>query len=210
MGIENFSEFKNENLRDYCAVEVYNPQKLSWDEIGQKIVEIELSASGEKPGLDEEILKEAFEDSSSVAIITKDTRDGKIVGFTIAQPTAVIYPEDFPDRQPSEDTAYITDSAFEKSYQGHGLIVPMIEELERQLIAKGFSFMERDSADDKKDKDSTTEETYADKIRKNYKDRILKEESHDSEYGPQVFFRIRLKKSDEKPEENLEGVKENT
>ena len=187
MGIENFPEFKSENVRENCALEIYDAKKTPWNEIKDDIMRIEISSSGEKPGLDEEILKEAFEDPASIIIITKDMGKNKIVGFSLAGPAAIAYLEDYPERPTNDDTAYIWDSAFEKGYQGHGLIAPVNEEMEQQLTKRGFSFMERDVANDKKDKDSTTEETYADKIRKNYKGRIIKEESHDSEYGPQVF-----------------------
>src|SRR3989344_5174410 len=130
MGIENFPEFKSENVRENCALEIYDAKKTPWNEIKDDIMRIEIS-------------KEAFEDPASIIIITKDMGKNKIVGFSLAGPAAIAYLEDYPERPTNDDTAYIWDSAFEKGYQGHGLIPPVNEEMEQQLTKRGFSFMER-------------------------------------------------------------------
>ena len=196
MNLENFPNLKpdSQELKDSCIVEIYDPKKISWNEIKEDILRVEISAFGEEKAFDEEMLQEAFENPDSIVIMTRDAKTNRIVGFTYAEPTVTAYPEEYPERETRTDTAYISDSAFEDLYQGHGLISPMMEELENQLVQRGFSFMERDSADSKRD-ESFNEETYAQKIRKNYGNRIVKEEFHDSEYGPQVFFRIKLRRS---------------
>jgi ribosomal protein S18 acetylase RimI-like enzyme len=132
--------------RENCKAEVYDQKKFPWDEIRENILDIELSAFGKEKAFDEEMLKRDFEHPESTVILARGAETNKIIGFTYAMPTAIVYPEDYPDRRPNENTAYICDSAFDKSYRGKGLISPTIEELEKQLAAKGFSFVERDSA----------------------------------------------------------------
>ena len=72
-------------------------------------------------------------------------------------------------------------------------MAPLLDKLDEELSRRGYMFIERDAADDKGSEG--TEENYADKLRKNYRERIVAEESHDSEYGPQVFFRMRARES---------------
>jgi GNAT superfamily N-acetyltransferase len=185
-------ESQRETLRERCVVEIYDPEKISWEEIGADIMRIEQSASGDEEGLDEETLQELFENKESIIILMRDpTEQDKIVGFTAAEPTMTAYADrkEYSDREQKENTAYISDSAFERDYQGHGLIAPLMETLEKRLVKGGYLFMERDAADV-----GEPGKTYSDKIRKNYEGRITEEKPHDSEYGKQVFFRIKLKK----------------
>ena len=170
-------------------VEIYNSEELPWDTIKEDILGVELSAFGEEEAFGEDMLERDFRDTDSVIVLMRDVKLDRIVGFTYAKPVTKTYPEDFPERVPSKDTAYVYDTALEKEYQGKGLVGSLLAKLDEELVRRGFSFVERDSANYA---EGGEKETYADKIRRNYKDRIVYEESHDSEYGPQVFFRIRL------------------
>ena len=99
-----------------CRLEVYNPEKMPWGEIREDILNIEASAfEGDTFG--EELLQRDFEDSDNIVVLMRDANTRKIVGFTYAKPTVKTYPEDFPEREMSADTAYIYDTALEKSYQ---------------------------------------------------------------------------------------------
>ncbi|TSC68827.1 MAG: hypothetical protein G01um101466_300 [Parcubacteria group bacterium Gr01-1014_66] len=173
--------------------EIYNPDKLPWDKIREDILKIEESAYGEEDLFGEEVLQNDFEDPDNIVVILRDIATEKIIGFTYAKPTLKSYPEDFPEREMSKDTAYIYYTVIEKSYQGKGLVSSLLNKLEDELVRRGFSFVERDAANDREGEQSGAE-TYADKLRKNYQERILKEEAHDSEFGPQVFFRMSLPK----------------
>lgn len=174
-----------------CRIEIYDQSSLPWESIREEILGIELSAFGPEKAFDEKMLKMDFKDPKSVIVLARDKNTSKIVGFTYAKSTAETYPEDYPERENSVDTAYIYDTAFAPEYQGEGLVSPLMKELERQLVSKGYRFLERDAANTR-DGLKAGKETYADKIRRNYQGRILKEEAHDSEYGPQIFFRMRL------------------
>lgn len=199
-------QFKKEEIAENFNCEVYNPRKVSWEEIKDDILRIELSAFSEEKAFDEKILKRDFEDPDSVIVLMINNVTNKIIGFSYAKPTIKVYPEDFPNREANEDTAYIYDTALEESYQGKKLVKNLLDKIDTELVNRGFSFIERDSADYLKDEKSENnkKETYADKIRKNYQDRIIKEEMHDSEFGPQVFFRMSLKK----PEKMVSSVNE--
>ncbi len=191
---EDSESFRGSEFLKRCRVEVYDPKQVSWEEIGGDILGVELSASGAEGALDEETLRKGFEDPESVIVLMRDSVTNKIVGFTYAKPAVKTYQEDFPERQATEDTAYIYDTEIQEQYQGRGLVSVLIAKLEQELLVRGFSFIERD-ADNNRDSGKPDAETYADKIRKNYRGRIIKEEPHDSEYGQQVYFRIRLNKS---------------
>lgn len=184
---------KNEFLKRF-QVEVYNPKTSAWKNIKEDIMNIELEAFGEEKAFDEETLERDFTKALNTIVFVKDVTTGKIIGFTYAKPTTLAYPEDFPDRPASEDTAYIYDTAFNPEYQGKGLLPGLMEKLEEELVKKGYAFIERDSADYVEgERSGEKKKTYADNVRKAYGERIIKEEGHPSEYGPQVFFRIRLK-----------------
>ena len=178
-----------ESLSSFRA-EIYDPASTPWEEVRAEIVDIEHSAFGDT-SFTEDILAEGFQDADSIVVIMRDEHTRKIVGFAYALPAEKVYPEEFPDRHASKDTAYVYDVAFDPSHQHRGLLPTLMQTFENEIIGRGFSFLEIDAANV-----HTAEgvETYADKIRKNNRGRILKEEAHDSEYGPQVFFRIDLRK----------------
>lgn len=179
---------ENEEERIMCTTEVYDLGITPWDEIKKDIVRIETVSSGEGGGLEEEDLKEAFENPDTVAILLRNA-EGTIVGFTFAEPTENVYTKkDYPRRERSKDTVYISDSTIDPDYQHQGFIGPMMEQLESQLVEKGYKFIERDSADT----ENEDGESYADKITKIYEGR------HRSTYGKQAFFRTKLKEPDKK------------
>jgi len=177
-----------------CRAELLKPGENSWKTIRQDIMDIEHSAYKEEETFDEETLQEDLENPTSIVAILRDTTTGKIIGYSYAQPTSVVYPEFYPERKHAKNTAYITNTAIHPQYQKKRLLPVLLKKLEDELKEKGYAFIERDSADNR-EKVKEKEETYADKIKKNNADRIIAEEQWSSEdYGQQRFFRIRLEK----------------
>ncbi len=165
-----------------CVTEVMPPSLNSWKQIKDDIMPFERLHFGEDFGEDE--LVGAFENPEAIIVVTRDQVTTKIVGFTYAEPVQKVYREDFhPERKQLPHTAYIQNTALSPDYIGHKLVGPMIERLEAELIAKGYLFIERDSI---------VSHGYADNIKKNYKDRIVLVAPHESRWGEQIFFRIKL------------------
>ncbi len=187
-----------QELRKRCQVQVYDALQTSWESIKDQIVGIEIESFGQEKAFDEDTLKDGFTNPGNTIVIVKDTKNDKIVGFTFAKPATSTYLEDFPKRVKSkrfdfmrDDAAYIYDTAFAREYQHLGLVAPLMQTFETLLKEKGYSYMDRDSEDNREDGKS---ETYADKVRKNYTDRIVRTYRHKSIYGWQRYFRIRLDK----------------
>lgn len=104
-----------------------------------------------------------------------------IVGFSCAIPEGKLDPE---REAESRETAHIVDTAIETSYQGCGLIGLLMEVLERELRSAGYLYLEREAA---------IANGYAAKIERAYAGRILEQDGpFESEWGLQIFFRIRL------------------
>ena len=184
---------QNEVLKRY-RVEVYNQETLAWSEIKKDILEIENDAFGEE-AFDEEMFKEDFENPESVVVLLRDTSTNRVIGFTYAQPTTSVYPGSYPERKSSDDTAYVADTVIHPEYRGKGFLKILMNNLESELLKRGYTFMERDSADDRTNL-KEGEETFADKIKKNNLDKIIAEKRWSSEeYGMQRFFRMRLDKA---------------
>src|SRR3989339_283944 len=121
-------------MAQYYRPEVYNPQRLSWEKIKQEIVAIELSAFSAEDAFDAETLEADFKDPESVIILMRDSRAGRLVGFTYAKSTLNTYPEEYPERPAAADTAYVYDTAIAKSYRKRGLLRPLLLELDKELV----------------------------------------------------------------------------
>lgn len=159
---------------------VYDPRCLPWDAIRADVLRIEGEQFGEG-AFDEEYLKEEFEDPDNVAVLLWDTAGKRIAGFTYAVPVGGVHQEREPE---SLETAYICDTALDAPYQRRGLIGELMGCLEEELRRRGYRYLERDAA---------VANGYAETISRAYWDRIVvKSDPHQSEWGLQVFFRIRL------------------
>ena len=167
------------DLRQRCAAEVYNPTHTPWAAIREDILRIERAAFGVQ-AFSEGILRRDFTDVDSIVILLRDTEIGKIVGFTYAEPGGYGAADDTDEDQ---KTAYINDTVLDPHYRGQQLVGVMMSLLERELIARGYAYLERDAV---------VANRYAANIQKVYGSRIVTSTPHDSIYGPQVFFRIRL------------------
>ncbi len=187
-------DVSTEELRKRCYVEVYDPKVTPWSVLRDEFIAVEHLAFGQELSFDDTTIDNDMQHPGTVAVLMRDSTTQELVGFVYARPTLVVYPERHPERDGSRDTAYICDTALLPNYQGHGLVGALVTRLEEELEHRDYKFIERDSSDAK---NPGSNESYADKVRKNYSDRIVKEEKHESAFGPQVFFRIRLREDED-------------
>ncbi|HSW89185.1 MAG TPA: hypothetical protein VLG12_08530 [Candidatus Saccharimonadales bacterium] len=174
------------------------------EEIVDQVLDIERSRFPEDQAFDREIFEDAFKSTipteenkgkTVTVVLVRDPKDGSIFGFTYTEPAEYVYedsenPDDafHPERLQNlnlHQTAYISDTVFRES--GSGAIKKLMPVLEEQLLTKGYQYIERDSA---------MANNYAPNLVKNNADRILETEEHDSEYGPQMFIRMKINPSD--------------
>jgi ribosomal protein S18 acetylase RimI-like enzyme len=172
-----------------CIVRAFDPTCHLWDTIKDDITLIDELQFGDQ-SFSEEVLEYWITDPRCTTVFLIDTESEHIVGFTFAAPTMMVYEEYLPEyykddlhREADDTTAYIANTVIHPKYVGKHLVGRMMEELKRLLRAQGFTHIERDSVQ---------ENNYANNIRKNEQGNIEHEELHDSDYGPQIFFRIRL------------------
>ena len=178
MGVERGNSL--ERQRD---AELYDPMGEPWEAIRDTIIRIESEQFGDG-AFDEETLKNYFTDSNSTTVFLREEGTRHIIGFTNAVPTNGLYDDEFhPERAFDPHTAYIMDTAIDRAYTGRHLVGKLMTVLEEELRRKGYTHIERDAA---------TANRYAANIEKIYGERILFSKPHDSEWGPQVFFRIKL------------------
>jgi hypothetical protein len=134
-----------------------------------------------KGAFESDYLREEFCDSSHVVVLLIGPDGPKVRGFTYAVPVIAIEPYRAPK---ASDTAYIADTVLDSELRGHGLVGVMMSCLEVELKRRGFKFLERHAA---------VAHGYAGKISKHYRLRIeVQRRPSLSEWGSQVFFRIRL------------------
>jgi len=157
---------------------LYNSKELSWEKIKREIISIEREAFGEKSFSDKQ-LAIGFQYEKSVIVLLKD--DQKIIGFTYAQPAEVFTKENIPNK---EKTAWVVDVVIKKEFRGRNLVGSMASVLEEELKKRGYEYFVTNAA---------IANNYAKNISDVYKDRIVKQEGpHDSEWGPQISFIIKL------------------
>lgn len=157
-------------LEDNIVVEILEPSPYLWESFRDNIVSIESENFGENRFSDED-LKEDFINKNNTLSVLKLLDTGEIIGFTYARPE-------------NKDTAFIWNTAIKKEFQNKGLIGLLMNSLEDELKKKGYKYIEREAS---------VENNYTEKIKKHYGGRILKQgEPHDSKFGRQIFFRIKL------------------
>jgi len=165
---------------DTIRAERFNPERTSWQQIHGDVLSIERQQFGEG-AFDDEYLREVFEDPESVAVLLLAGDSARVVGFTCAVPEGKLDPE---REAESDETAHIVDTVIEASYQGRGLIGQLMSVLERELRDAGYWYLEREAA---------VTNGYAATIDRAYTGRIIERKGpYESEWGLQVFFRIRL------------------
>jgi hypothetical protein len=171
---EQLSDNLSQVLRDQelfeekFGIQRFKPSVSGWHEIKNKILEIEYSAFKEK-GYSEAELEEFFVEAKNIIILLKNDKD-EIVGYTLAWPK-------------SKEEAYIESTAIDETQQNKKLVGRLIGSLEEELKKRGYKFISRDSI---------ISNGYADKISRFYGKRIIDTYDHDSDWGPQRYFKISL------------------
>lgn len=152
--------------------ELYSASEVNWNEIWPAISKLENECFPGK-AFGEEYLKKIFANEANIVILL---RRGKVImGFTCGIPDENV-----------ADAAYIDTTAITPTEQGKGFVAKLMNLLEAECRKKGYKYITRDAE---------VLNGYADKIKKNYKDRILESHDHKSEYsmgGIQRFFKIAL------------------
>ncbi len=157
------------NQKNTYEVEIFDPTKRSWEDIKERIIFIEQEAFGDKSFSDEN-LSDDFQNANNVVVLLKDS--DYIVGFVYAEPAN------------KEETALICDIVIEKKSRQKHLAGILMGGLEEELKKRKYKYIEMDTA---------VANNFAANISKQYKNRIIEQgEPHDSIWGQQVFFRIKL------------------
>jgi ribosomal protein S18 acetylase RimI-like enzyme len=153
---------------------------LTKDQITPNIIEqlvvIDLSCFGDGAYSRDQMQSYLTEPDSLVVVINKF---GQIIGFTITRKVGDIWPS----RQDEENTIRIINTAIVPQEQHKGYVASLMSVLEREIEERGFTYMERNCAVDN---------GYADIIERVYSERIVEQNDHDSKWGPQRFFRIKV------------------
>lgn len=163
----------------FFTAKVFDLQGESWETIKDEILDLE-KEEFQKKAWAESTIKRGFVEDDSTAVLLIEQKTGKIVGFSYAVKGGL----DF-NLKPvqKEATAYIENTNVDKAYRGKGLVGLIMEKLEEELVKKGYKYVERDAG---------VKYNYAANIKNHYKEKIVESITHDSKYGKQVFFRIKL------------------
>jgi ribosomal protein S18 acetylase RimI-like enzyme len=157
------------NQQNNFRIEIFDPTKHSWETIKEQIIFIEHQAFGDK-SFSNEVLSNDFRNKNNVVVLLKDL--DYIVAFVYAESAN------------KEETALICDIVIEEKARHKHLVRILMKGLEEELRNRKYKYMEMDAA---------VANNYAVNISKHYKNRIIEQgEPHDSIWGQQVFFRIRL------------------
>ncbi len=162
------------------AADIWNPSLDQWDVIAPDILFLERQAFGDK-AFETDYLRSEFADPTHVVALLTRPPEARVLGFTYAVPVIEIEPHRSPR---AANTAYIADSVLEARIRGQGLVGLLMSALEDELRHRGYVYLERHAA---------VAREYARKVSKHYSTRIeVQRRPNMSEWGPQVFFRIRL------------------
>ena len=161
------------------ATENFIPGAVSLEAIKETIFSLEQEAFGDKAFTEKEMTAD-FTNKNTVVVLLKEKETDKIIGFMYARPIEEVEPERIAEKG---ETAYLWDIVIKEEYRGRHLAGSLTAALEDELRKRNYVYMELDAR---------TANNYAANVAKVYKDRIIKSEPHDSIWGPQVFFRIKL------------------
>lgn len=166
--------------KDIITAKIYDSHEYPWDNIKDEILTLEKDEFG-KNAWSEATLKKGFTGKDAVAVILINSTTGQIIGFSHSVKGGLDHNFKPVDKA---DTAYIENTIIGKAYRGKGLVGLMMDKLEEELIKKGYKFLERDAR---------LANGYAANIKRHYQDRIVESSPHNSRYGEEYFFRIKLR-----------------
>ncbi len=151
------------------SVTFFDPSFQTWETVEKEILELEeLCFPGKS--FETEYLKKNFENAENIVLLLK--KGEKIVGFTYTIPDESV-----------PDAAYIDTTEIQPDEQGKGYVAKLMDILEHEARKRGYKFLTRHAA---------TGNGYADKIAKNYAERIVGTYEQESEYGHQRYFKIQI------------------
>ena len=165
----------------YIRAELWDKNKEGekWGDIKGRVIFLENEEFKEK-SFPEDQFECDFKNEKTVVILLKDPASN-IIGYTYTQPIGNAFPERVSE---NEETALIWDTVIEKKWRGRHLVGIMMDCLENELRKRGYKYIEREVR---------VENNYAANVTKHYKDQIVKKSKpHDSPWGSQIFFKIKL------------------
>jgi ribosomal protein S18 acetylase RimI-like enzyme len=168
-------------MENNFTAELWDKDKYGekWEDIKERVLYLENEEFGDK-SFPEEWFEKDFKNENTTVVLLKD-QDLKIIGYTYACPIGNAFPERTSENM---ETALIWDTVIEKKWRGKHLVGLMMDRIEDELRKRGYKYVEREAR---------TENNYAANIVKHYSDRIVKHSKpHDSPWGEQIFFRIKL------------------
>ena len=160
-------------------VEIHSGSPTLWARCGEEILEVERSAFVNP---DERLPREVLERdvSDPTTIVGLLTCGGTLTGFTYLElPSRVSPGRDHEDA----DVRHVSDTAIRRELQGTRLVGTLMSMVEVELAARGVRFLTRNAK---------IPSGYADKVARHYRDRIIERHDHESPWGPQRWFRIKL------------------
>lgn len=171
--VDNLKDRPEKSLQ--CKTDIFNAESSDAESVKKAIIKLEEINWGEKIANDSDFTSEVMEsiikDPKNIVVILRTFVD-KIIGYSIAVPDEDIV-----------GAAYIYSTDIHPSFQGKGLIGKIMKAMEEELRKKGYEFMTRDSA---------VSNGYADSVERHYGDRVVEMYDHESPYGPQRYFKIKL------------------
>lgn len=151
-------------------IEVLHPSLTQWNAIRDAILRIEQETFGETSYSSAELETE-FLSPSAVVVLLRDADTHQIVGYMNA----------LADDDPH--SMYLSSVALLPTYRGHGSVGPMTTKIEKISREQGYRFLTTDAV---------IANGYADAIERHYGHRIVEKYEHESRWGRQRFFKIRL------------------
>jgi GNAT superfamily N-acetyltransferase len=173
--IGNTQKDSNHEQTQHIKAELFDSSQTDWEEIKDQILGLLVlnwgAQSLEDPDFTPKIMEEMFRNPENINVLIR-ALDGKIIGYSSAVPDEEI-----------EQAAYIYSTDIHPDYQRKKLVSKIMEMMEAEMRRRGYQLITRDSA---------INNGYADAIERYYEDRIIEKKDHDSPYGPQRYFKIKL------------------
>jgi GNAT superfamily N-acetyltransferase len=140
----------------------------TWRELGPRMRELERQEWGSRAFSEREMRWQA---TNRDAVVETLWDGDALIGFAVAGPS-------------SGDRTTLLNVLVDPAYRGRGLVWPLIEGVERELVARGESEL---------DIDARVDNGFADNVERRYGGRAaVIETDHPSPYGPQRTIRVAL------------------
>lgn len=152
-------------------IQTVHPDAAIWEQIKDSIIRIEHQTFAQH-SYSAQLLEEECTHPSAIVILLRSSKNQEIVGYLSG----------LTDTDDAE-SFYLSSVALLEEYRGQGWIGPMTSALETAVHERGYRYLTTDAV---------IANGYADSIQRHYGQRIVASHEHDSEWGRQRFFKIRL------------------